>query len=234
MPVKALTFDVYGTVVDWRGSLLEQLEGFGRRKGITIDWAKFLDDWKSAYRPSMDAVRTGSVPWINVAGIYRRKLEELIQTYGLRGLSEAEIAELNRGWQRIKPWPDAVAGLIRLKKKYIIATLSNGDVAGLVGLSKYGGLPWDCILCAEMFRRYKPDPEVYRGAVAWLDCRPEEVMMVAAHNYDLAAARAQGMRTAFVARPAEYGPGQTSDLVAEEDWEVIARDFSELATALDI
>lgn len=233
MGVKALTFDVYGTVVDWRGSLLEQLEDFGRRRGIALDWAGFLDEWKSAYRPGIDAVRSGTRRWTNVAGIYRTKLDELLEAYGIIGLSEGEKAGLNRAWQRLKPWPEVVAGLTRLKTKYLIATLSNGDVAGLVGMAKYGGLPWDCILCGEMFRRYKPDAEVYRGAIAWLDCEPGEVMMVAAHNYDLKAARAQGMRTAFVARPREYGPAQTSDLAAEAPWDVVVAGFDELARALD-
>lgn len=232
MPLKALTFDVYGTVVDWRGSLLAQLEDFGRRKRLLIDWTKFLDDWKSAYRPGMEAIRRGERPWTNVAGIYRAKLDELLRTYGAAGLSEAEKAGLNRAWQRLKPWPDVVPGLTRLKEKFVLATLSNGDLAGLVGMARYGGLPWDCILCGEMFRHYKPDAEVYRGAIAWLDCKPEEVMMVAAHNYDLKAARAHGMRTAFVPRPREHGPAQTSDLKAEEPWDIVAGGFEELALAL--
>jgi 2-haloacid dehalogenase len=231
--VKALTFDVFGTVVDWRSSVLEQLQAFGREKGLTVDWESFLEDWRTAYRPGMDAVRQGKLPWTNVDGLYGAKLEEVLQQYRITGLSDAEKRRLRRAWYRLKSWPDVVAGLTRLKTKYVLSTLSNGDVAGMVSVAKYAGLPWDCILCAELFHHYKPDPEVYRGAMALLDCNPEEVMMVAAHNYDLKAARSHGMRTAFVARPRECGPGQTADLEAEEDWDIVAHDFEALATALD-
>jgi 2-haloacid dehalogenase len=230
--VKALTFDVFGTVVDWRGSVIADLKAFGRAKGISLEWEEFLDEWKSCYRPGMDAVNAGTIPWTNVTTIYRRKLDALLMEYGMAGLSEAEKIHINRAWERLNPWPDAVAGLTRLKKKYVLSTLSNGDLACMVGMAKHGGLPWDCVLCAEIFRRYKPAPEVYRGAIELLALKPHEVMMVAAHNYDLRAARAHGMRTAFVARPAEYGPGQRTDLEAEEDWDVVARDFGELAAAM--
>lgn len=230
--VKALTFDVFGTVVDWRTSVLEQLQAFGREKGIAIDWVGFLDDWRTAYRPGMDAVRRGSLPWTNVDGLYGAKLDSVLSKYGIAALSADEKFRLRRAWYRLRPWPDVVPGLTRLKTKYVLSTLSNGDVAGMVSVAKYGGLPWDCILCAEIFRHYKPDPEVYRGAVALLDCKPEEVMMVAAHNYDLQAARSHGMRTAFVARPREYGPGQSSDLEAEADWDIVAHDFEDLAQAM--
>ncbi len=232
MPVRALTFDVFGTVVDWRSSILEQLQAFGREKGITVNWAAFLDDWRTAYRPGMEAVRQGKLPWTNVDGLYGAKLEAVLTKYGVTGLTEAEKFRLRRAWYRLKPWPDVVAGLARLKTKYVLSTLSNGDVAGMVSIARYAGLPWDCILCAEIFHHYKPDPEVYRGALALLDCKPEEVMMVAAHNYDLKAARSHGMRTAFVARPREYGPGQTSDLQPEANWDIVAADFVELAQAL--
>lgn len=232
MPVKALTFDVFGTVVDWRSSMLEQLQAFGREKDIDVDWVAFLDDWRTAYRPGMDAVREGKLPWTNVDGLYGAKLEAVLPRHGISGLTDAEKFRLRRAWYRLKPWPDVVAGLVRLKAKYVLSTLSNGDVAGMVSVAKYGGLPWDCILCAEIFHHYKPDAEVYRGAMALLDCQPDEVMMVAAHNYDLKAARSHGMRTAFVARPREYGPGQTSDLAAEADWDIVAHDFGDLARAL--
>lgn len=232
MPVRALTFDVFGTVVDWRSSILEQLQAFGREKGITVNWAAFLDDWRTAYRPGMEAVRQGKLPWTNVDGLYAAKLEAVLTKYGVTGLTEAEKFRVRRAWYRLKPWPDVVAGLARLKTKYVLSTLSNGDVAGMVSVARYAGLPWDCILCAEIFHHYKPDPEVYRGALALLDCKPEEVMMVAAHNYDLKAARSHGMRTAFVARPREYGPGQTSDLQPEANWDIVAADFVELAQAL--
>jgi 2-haloacid dehalogenase len=231
MALRALLFDTFGTVVDWRSSIIEEFETFGREKGIELDWADFVDQWKKAYRPGMDAVREGRAPWTNVEGLYRPKLDELLAANGL-DLPEHDRIRLVRAWHRLKPWPDAAAGLLRLKQRYIISPLSNGDVACLVDMAKHGGLPWDCILCAEVFRHYKPDPEVYLGAIALLGCTPGETMMVAAHNYDLRAARALGMRTAFVARPTEYGPGQTTDLQAEEDWDVVAADFAELAERL--
>ena len=233
MSVKALVFDVFGTVVDWRSSVIEQLQTFGREKGITVHWEAFVDDWKSCYRPGMDAVREGRLPWTNVDGIYRKKLDILLGAYGITGLSEAETIRFNRVWHWCKPWPDVVAGLTRLKAQYVLSTLSNGDVACLVNMARYGSLPWDCILCAELFRHYKPDPEVYHSAIELLGCEPAEIMMVAAHNYDLRAARAHGMHTAFVPRLLEYGPGQTSDLTPEEDWDVIVSDLRELATAME-
>ncbi len=231
--IKALTFDTFGTVVDWRTSINNDFRAFGRRKKLSgVDWESLIDEWKTCYRPGMDAVNRGEWPWTSVDQIYRKKLDEILPRYALADLGEAERDHLNRAWHRLKPWPDAVAGLRRLKKKYIISPLSNGDVACLVNMAKFGGLPWDVILCAELFKRYKPAPEVYLGAIAYLGLRPDEVMMVAAHNDDLRAASALGLRTAFVARPTEYGPGQKDNLRAEEDWDVITDDFGELATAL--
>ena len=227
-----MTFDVFGTVVDWRGSIIKQFRAFGEEKGLSINWNAFVDDWKSCYRSGMDAVNAGDLPWTNVDGIYRKKLDALLVEYDVQGLSETEKLHLNRTWHRLNPWPDVVDGLKRLKKHYILSTLSNGDVACLVGMARHGGLPWDCVLCAEIFRRYKPDPEVYLGAIRLLGCQPKQVMMAAAHNYDLRHARSHGMRTAFVPRPLEYGPGQTSDLEPEENWDAIAGDFKELATLM--
>ena len=230
--IKALTFDTFGTVVDWRSSIIREFGALGAQRGVEIDWARFVDDWKTAYKPGMDAVRTGAAPWTTVDGIYRAKLDELLERYGLRQVTNEERDHLTRAWHRLDPWPDAVDGLARLKRRYVISPLSNGDVACLANMAKRAGLPWDVILCAELFRHYKPDAEVYLGAIQLLGCKPHEVMMVAAHNYDLRAARSHGMRTAFVARPREYGPGQTTDLRAEEDWDIVARDFGELASAL--
>ena len=164
--------------------------------------------------------------------IYRKKLDALLSAYGITGLSEAETLRLNRAWHRCTPWPDVAVGLTRLKGKYVLSTLSNGDVVCLVNMARYGGLPWDGIVCAEIFRHYKPDPEVYRGAIELLGWEPAEIMMVAAHNYDLRAARSHGMRTAFVPRPLEYGPVQTSDLTPEEDWDVVVRDFGALTAVM--
>jgi 2-haloacid dehalogenase len=230
--VKALTFDTFGTVVDWRSSIIRDFRAFGSSKGIQVDWEALVDEWKSSYRPGMDAVRAGKWPWTTVDRIYRLKLDEILPKYGLARIGEDNRDYLNRVWHRLNPWPDAVLGLKRLKKKYVIAPLSNGDVACLTNMAKHGGLPWDVILCAEIFKHYKPDPEVYRGAIELLGMKPSEVMMVAAHNYDLRAARSHGMLTAFVARPTEYGPHQRTDLMAEDDWDVVAKDFVELATKL--
>ncbi|MDH3287239.1 MAG: haloacid dehalogenase type II [Betaproteobacteria bacterium] len=231
--IKALTFDTFGTVVDWRKSIKGDFQAFSRRKKLkNIDWEALIDEWKTCYRPGMDAVNSGRSPWQTIDQIYRRKLDEILSRYGLGDLDEEDRVFLNRAWHRLKPWPDAVAGLRRIKKKYVISPLSNGDVACLVNMAKFGGLPWDLILCGELFKRYKPAPEVYLGAIAYLGLRPHEVMMVAAHNYDLKHARSHGMRTGFVARPTEYGPGQQDNLRAEEDWDIIAKDFGELAAAL--
>jgi 2-haloacid dehalogenase len=232
MAVRALVFDVFGTVVDWRSSVIEQLQSLGREKKLTLDWEIFVDKWHSCYRPGLDAVRDGSLPWTNVDDIYRTKLESLLCEYSIVGLSDAEKIRINRVWHRCAPWPDAVPGLTRLKVKYVLSTLSNGDVACLVNIAKQAGLPWDCVLCAELFHCYKPDSKVYRGAIKLLGLEPPEIMMVAAHNYDLRAARLCGMGTAFVPRPKEYGRYQTAELSAEEDWDVIASNFEELAAAL--
>jgi 2-haloacid dehalogenase len=231
--IKALTFDTFGTVVDWRTSINRDFRAFAKRRKLQgIAWDALVDEWKTAYRPGMDAVNSGREPWTTVDVIYRRKLDELLPKYGLAGLGEADRDYLNKVWHRLKPWPDSVAGLRRLKKKYVIAPLSNGDVACLANMAKFGGLPWDLILCAEIFQRYKPDPAVYLGAIRLLGLKPGEVMMVAAHNYDLQNARSHGMRTGFVLRPTEYGPAQAKDLKAESDWDVVARDFGQLATKL--
>jgi len=232
--IKALTFDTFGTVVDWRSSIFADFRAFGRRRKLTADWAALVDEWKTAYRPGMDAVNSGRQPWTTVDQIYRKKLDELLPKYGLGSLGEDDRVHLNRVWHRLNPWPDAVAGLKRIKKQYVISPLSNGDVACLMNMAKHGGLPWDVILCAEIFKRYKPDPAVYLGAIRLLGLKPHEVMMVAAHNYDLENARSHGMRTAFVTRPTEYGPHQAKDLKAESDWDIITKDFRELATKLGV
>ena len=232
MEIRALTCDTYGTLVDWRGSILDELRTLGRSRGITRDWESFLDDWKSAYRPGMDKVNRGEWPWTTIDVIYRRRLDEVLRAHAITGLGEVDLEHLNRVWWRLRPWPDTVAGLTRLRRRYVISPLSNASFAGMVYLARFAGLPWDCILTAENARRYKPAPEVYLTAIELLGVAPGEVMMVAAHNYDLAAARAHGMRTAFIPRPAEYGPGQTSDLAQESDWDVVARDMEDLAYSL--
>jgi 2-haloacid dehalogenase len=231
-PVKALVFDVFGTVVDWRTSVAKEVEALAKRKKLTIDGAKFADAWRAGYGPSMNRVRSGELPWTKLDGLHRMILDRILPDFGLTGLSEAEADALNHAWHRLQPWPDAVAGLTRLKKKFIIAPLSNGHIALMTNLAKHGGLPWDCILGAELVRRYKPDPQVYQSAAAILDLEPAEVMMVAAHSGDLRAAKAVGLRTAFVVRPLEYGPQGKPDLKADAGVDLSAKDFNDLAAQL--
>jgi len=230
--IRALTFDTYGTVVDWRSSVLATLRAFGARHRPSVDWERFLDEWKAAYRPSMDRINRDESPWMTVDEIYRQRLDVLLVQYGVKDLDTAEVSELTRAWWRLAPWPDAVPGLTRLRRRYVLSPLSNASFIGMVELARFAQLPWDCVITAENARCYKPRPEVYRTALQLLGMPPGDVMMVAAHNYDLAAARAEGMATAFVPRPREYGPAQTTDLVPEAVWDVVARDFEDLATQL--
>ena len=230
--IRALTFDVFGTVVDWRSGIIREAEAIGRSRGISRDWAKFADAWRALYNPSMDRVRRGELPWKPLDELHRTALEQILPEFGIEGLSEAEIDHLNRAWHRLDPWPDAIAGLSRLRRGYTLATLSNGNVALLVNMARRAGLPWDAILGAEVARHYKPDPEAYLCTAALLGLRPDECMMVAAHNRDLFAAGALGFRTAFVLRPTEYGPNQTADLAPERGYDILARDLSELADQL--
>ena len=230
--IRALTFDTYGTVVDWRTSVLDELRALATHHRLNLDPDAFLAEWKACYRPSMDRVNRGEWPWTTVDTIYRRALDQLLDVHGLTALPAADVDHLARVWWRLRPWPDAVAGLTRLKRRFVITPLSNASFAGMVYLAKFAGLPWDCVITAENARCYKPRPEVYRTAIELLGLAPAEVMMVAAHNYDLAAARSQGLRTAFLPRPTEYGPGQTTDLEPESDWDVIAKDLEDLAEEL--
>ena len=232
MSVTALTFDTFGTVVDWRGSVLAELHALGRDKQLSLDWERFLDDWRSCYRAGMDKVNRGDWPWTTVDVIYRRRLDGLLDAHGITTLTGAEIEHLNRVWWRLKPWPDSVPGLTRLRARYVIAPLSNASFAGMVQLARFAGLPWDCVITAENAHCYKPRPEVYRTALALLGVPAEQVLMAAAHNYDLAAAQALGMRTAFIPRPSEYGPGQTTDLAPTGKWDVVVDSVEELAAAL--
>ena len=230
--VKALTFDVFGTVVDWRGSIIREGEQLGRARGIDIDWAEFADRWRAGYAPAMARVRNGELPWTKIDVLHRMILDGLLNEFGISGLSEDEKDNWNQVWHRLAPWPDSVAGLTRLRQRFIVATLSNGNVALLTNMAKHAGLPWDCILSAELMRRYKPDPETYLGAADLLGLRPEEVMMVAAHKGDLRSAQEVGLRAAFVARPHEFGPSVYVDVAPEADFDVNATDIEELASKL--
>ena len=230
--VQALLFDVFGTVVDWRSSLIDDLGRFGAEKGLKADWAAFADDWRGLYQPAMDEVRTGRRPWTILDVLHRESLDKLLVKYGFTGLSEADKEHINRVWHRLKPWPDTVEGLQRLKSRYIIGTLSNGNVGLLTRMAKHAGLPWDVVLGAETARAYKPLPQAYLASAELLNLAPSQVMLVAAHNGDLAAAASTGLRTAFVARPAEYGPHQKRDFKADRDWDVVTDSFTALAKAM--
>jgi 2-haloacid dehalogenase len=230
--IRALIFDVFGTVVDWRGSIVREARALGRRKKIKADWDAFADAWRAGYKPAMARVRSGELPWMNIDQLHRLILDELRPRFSLEGLAEEEMEHLNRVWHRLDPWPDARRGLTLLKKKHVIATLSNGNVSLLVNMAKHGGLPWDTVLSAELFRHYKPDPEAYLGAAAMLGFAPAEVMMVAAHKDDLRAAQACGLATAFVKRPREKGPKVKVDVSSERSFDYNARDFVDLARQL--
>ena len=231
--IKALTFDVFGTVVDWYSSIVAEGEKFGDTHGIDIDWTQFALKWRAGYGPAMNKVRHGELPWQNIDALHRLILDDLLDEFNIMDLSEANKDYLNRVWHRLKPWPDAVNGLKRLRERYIVATLSNGNVALLTNMAKFGGLPWDCILSAELTGHYKPDPEVYETAAALLGLSPSEVMMVAAHPGDLRASQAVGFHTALVPRPLEYGPGRAQEVTAHPS-DLVANDFNELADLLGV
>lgn len=227
--VDALTFDVFGTVVDWRTSIVREGELLTRTRGIETDWAAFADRWRSGYGPAMNRVRTGELPWTKLDDLHRMILDDLLQDVGITGLSEDEIVHLNRVWHRLVPWPDSIAGLYRLKARYVLATLSNGNVSLLTRMAKNAGLPWDCVLSAELSGHYKTDHEVYEKAAELLDLPPERIMMVAAHRGDLAGAQRVGFKTALVFRPLEYGPDRDVDLTPDARFDYNAMDFLDLA-----
>ncbi|MGY4308766.1 2-haloacid dehalogenase [Bradyrhizobium sp. USDA 4369] len=231
--VKALVFDVFGTVVDWRTSLISDFTAWSTTRGIQGDWTALVDGWRGLYVSSMDEVRKHPERgYVILDVLHRRSLETLVAQLGISGLTETDLDHLTRGWHRLHPWADSVAGLTQLKSKYIIAPLSNGNVALLTNMAKFAGLPWDLVLSAELFQHYKPDPETYLGAARLLGLAPGEVMMVAAHNNDLEAAQRYGLKTAFVARPTEYGPLQSRDFEATGAWDIVAADFGGIADRL--
>ena len=216
MDIRACLFDVFGTVVDWRTSVAREAAAFFAEKRIAgIDPVEFAMEWRKLYQPSMEEVRSGRRAFTILDVLHRESLEVLLKRFSISGLSEEDKDHMNRAWHRLTPWPDVVEGLGRLKRKLVVAPCSNGNIALMVNLAKHSGLPWDCILGAETARAYKPMPEAYLASCRQLGLAPGQVMMVAAHNGDLKAAKAQGLATAFVPRPAEYGPGQASDLAAD-------------------
>lgn len=232
--IKALTFDVFGTVVDWRSSITREGRRLGEARGIDLDWSAFADDWRAGYGPSMSRVRRGELPWTNIDALHRMVLDELLEKHGVTGLTEEEKVDFNKAWHRLTPWPDSVSGLTRLKKRFVLATLSNGNVALLTNMAKNAGLPWDCILSAELFKHYKPDPEAYQGAARLLGLEPGEVMMVAAHQNDLRSAQKAGLKAAFVPRPDEFGPERDVDTTPDPAFDFVASNFEELATKLGV
>jgi 2-haloacid dehalogenase len=228
--IQALIFDTYGTVVDWRTSVLAAARALGKARALSIDWEAFVADWNT--RPILDAINADQMPWMTMEAVHRHALSQSLARFGVAGLTDGEIDQLVRARWRLSPWPDSVAGLTRLKQKYVISPLSNASFIGMVRLAKFAGLPWDCIITAENARRYKPHLAAYHTAVSLLGLAPGEVMLVAAHNYDLRAAQSLGLPTAFVPRPTEYGPGQTTDLAPDGRWTIVASDFGDLATQL--
>lgn len=226
--IKALVFDVFGTVVDWRGSIVREV----RARWPQVDAPAFADAWRAGYVPAMDRARRGEIAWTNVDGLHRTILDEIRPRFGLADLSEPELDHLNRVWHRLDAWPDAVAGLTRLKSRFVVSTLSNGNVALLVDMAKHAALPWDCVLSAELFQHYKPDPEVYQGAARLLGVECDELLMVAAHPTDLVAAQRAGLRTAYVPRPLERGEGGAMEPVGDAVFDLTAPDFNALAVQL--
>ena len=232
MNVDALVFDVFGTCVDWRGSIIRESERWSQAIGRSVDGAGLADAWRAAYQPAMEEIRSGRRPFTPLDTLHRENLDRIAARFGLAGLDEATLERINRVWHRLDPWPDTVPGLRRLRSKFLLAPLSNGGVALLTRMAKRAGLPWDLILSGELFEGYKPEPKVYLGAARLLDLAPARVMMVAAHNGDLAAASALGLRTAFIRRPTEYGPGQTTDLAPSAAWDISVDDMETLSDRL--
>jgi len=229
--VKALVFDTFGTVVDWRNSVANEGMAWGKAKGLNINWLDFADQWRLGYHPAMEKVRKGEIPWTRLDDLHRMILDDLLKEFKIDGLTEEEKVSWTHVWRRLKPWPDSVEGLTRLKKKYIIAPLSNGNIALMTNLAKFSGLPWDVILGSELARHYKPDREVYASTYYFLDLKPEEVMMCAAHVTDLKAARSGGLRTGFIHRPTEYGNGPVGvpDQAKAGDFDVVSESMIDLA-----
>lgn len=231
-PPRAILFDVFGTLVDWRGSLIAGLATFGASRGIKADWAEVAESWRRAYRPSMDRVRRGAIPWTILDDLHRDSLIDLARRFELGALTNSDCQTLVGLWHRLAAWPDAAPGLTRLKARHIIGPLSNGHLALQVSLAKRNDFPWDVVFGADLFRRYKPDPEVYLGACDLLGLDPGAVMLAAAHNDDLRAASACGLRTAFISRPREYGEATGDRARPDGEWEFAVQSVEELAARL--
>lgn len=232
--VKVLVFDTFGTVVDWRSAVIAEGQKLGRTKGLTVDWAAFADTWRGGYGPAMNRVRSGELPWTKLDVLHRMTLDTLLVRFKIEGLTEAEKVDFNRIWHRLKGWPDAVAGLTRLRTRFVIAPLSNGNLSLLTNMAKFAGLPWDCILSTELVRHYKPDRETYLMPPEIFDIPPSGVMMVAAHIGDLQAAKDLGLKTAYVHRPLEYGPGRATEPPAAGRFDYSVQSLPALAAQLGV
>ncbi|MFK7965435.1 MAG: haloacid dehalogenase type II [Burkholderiaceae bacterium] len=220
-----LAFDVFGTVVDWHHSIAREVDALG----LPVAGGEFANAWRARYQPSMQKVRSGELPWTKIDDLHRMNLDEVLEQLKIDSLDAAARDELNRAWHRLKPWPDTVEGLTKLKQRFTLCTLSNGNLGLLANMAKNGGLPWDLILSAEVFRHYKPDPETYLGVCEVFAIEPPQMMMVAAHKNDLQAAAACGCQTAFIARPLEFGAGETIDTSPESEFDYNATDMIDLA-----
>ena len=232
--IKALLFDVFGTVVDWRSSVIKECISLERNIGISGDWEKLTDLWRQNYAPSMDKVRNGEKKWVNLDTLHKESLIKILKELNIHGFTEDNINHLNNAWHRLAPWNDTVEGLNLLKSNFSISTLSNGGIDLLTNMANTQNLPWDNIFSAETFMHYKPDSETYLGAVDKLNLETQEVMLVAAHNQDLLAAKKYGLKTAFVLRSNEYGPSQNFDLKADPSIDVVSSDFIDLNNKLNL
>lgn len=230
--VKALLFDVFGTVVDWRGSIIRDMQRFGKAHQINNDWQQFALDWRALYQPAMETIRSGNRGYVTLDQLHRENLQQLLEAYELNTLDDSTLNHINQVWHRLQPWADTLPGMARLKKHHILASLSNGNVALMVNMAKHSSIPWDMILGSETARGYKPEDKVYLHSAHMLGLQPEQCMMVAAHNDDLRAARNLGFKTAYINRPYEYGDGQTTDLHAEESWDIIGDNMTDIADSL--
>ena len=225
---KILAFDVFGTVVDWHGSIAAEV----RQLYPQVDGDAFALAWREGYQPAMQRVRSGELGWTKIDDLHRLILDSILPRFGMGDLPENERRTLNRVWHRLNPWPDVVEGLSLLKRRHVITTLSNGNIGLLTNMAKHGGLPWDCVLSAELVRAYKPDPRTYLGVADVFDVAPSAVMMVAAHQDDLAAARDCGLLTAYIERPLEFGAARPKDVSPAAENTLHARDFIDLARQL--
>ena len=230
--IRALTFDVFGTVVDWRSGIAREAEAMLAPKGHQLDWGAFADAWRGQYQPAMAEVREGRRGYVVMDVLHREMLDVALAQFGIAGLDATELNRLAMAWRRLDPWPDAVEGMTRLKSERAVVALSNGNIALVLAMAKRAGIPWDTILGSELVGTYKPDAAIYDSAVRFLDLAPQQIMMVACHPWDLAAAKARGMRTAYVHRPLEWGPGTERSLPVAGEVDVVCGSFMELAEVL--